>query len=988
MIIHSARTSKRNAADIAKTIFKENFSVQTGDAIFFDSSLSNVIALTGIVYRAPAVIELLKIREIANYIEESTKKNLSLLFQFENQTNGLKVLLGDVFNVSEANCPEDIKTKITAILSEISEWAGTLNSKGEHEIDLLYPQPGPHFNINLLMGNRTDYPYPLQTTPKSVVDKLGSGSFRAHADTQVLATRWDARPEENGSPANRQFYLMENNKKIFYSADPNHENILSAKCVHGKNHTRITYKTHCGLTITRLIFILPQYKGLPLATEVQRIEIINNSSSARNLRLVYTGMFGHSRPMAQWEDVIYSTIIMQSRIVQSEDGSILALSPDYYPEFAKVDQRFHSIIVHNNNKTSYANEFCMNYNEFVGSGTLQEPNSLHRLSNNLSRKGPGFFALATEFNIDKYSNCLVDNFTGLVSDKASASYDPEKSFVSEVQALVNKFSNAAEVENAFNYNASFLQQYSDFLNVETQNKLFNSYLNNNLPFQILYQTFVSRSFAQTQKGYRELGFREIQDLFASMYYFTAMGKSDLVKDLLTQWCSQIYEFGYANHNFFWEGKEPGGWSDDALWFIQALSRYISLTGDNDILNFEVLVAGTDKKRKIYDTIKAVIRYSAIISTGKHGLPLLDRADWNDCLRIDVDSLNGPSKEKLYKEQIAPNNDAIVPFESDYSESVMNAFLLKVALDKTMIFAEQANDVSYINELQTLTDTLVNNIQKHTWKDDYFCRVLINRPTKGGYTYLGAKGDGFSSDNNLDGVFFLNSFSWSILSDVASDDQIEKMLDVINDTLRTPHGFKLVSPSDLSPVTTESATEHYFPGDRENGGVFKHACMMATSAMFKAAKTVKNKDLAKRLSDTAYEIVDIVFPYRTLKSPFELCGNPRICTQYNNSDTGENIGPLLSGTSTWLLLTLMKAFGVEYTKDGIVIEPLLRTNESQLKYTINTGKSRYIVTVSKDEEFKRLLDAKYTLRLDGKEHSSNVIPIFDDNSSHTIEILFA
>ena len=243
MIIHSARTSKRNAADIAKTIFKENFSVQTGDAIFFDSSLSNVIALTGIVYRAPAVIELLKIREIANYIEESTKKNLSLLFQFDNQTNGLKVLLGDVFNVSEANCPEDIKTKITAILSEISEWAGTLNSKGEHEIDLLYPQPGPHFNINLLMGNRTDYPYPLQTTPKSVVDKLGSGSFRAHADTQVLATRWDARPEENGSPANRQFYLMENNKKIFYSADPNHENILSAKCVHGKNHTRITYKT-------------------------------------------------------------------------------------------------------------------------------------------------------------------------------------------------------------------------------------------------------------------------------------------------------------------------------------------------------------------------------------------------------------------------------------------------------------------------------------------------------------------------------------------------------------------------------------------------------------------------------------------------------------------------------------------------------------------------------------------------------------------------
>lgn len=988
MIIHSARTTTKNAFEAAKSIFREKFNAKTGDAIFCDSSFSDLIAVTGIVYKAPAVIELLKNREIADYIDELSKKKLSLLFQFDGQTNNLKVLSGNSSGVSEVNCPEDIKAKIITILSEIPEWAGILNDKGEHEIDLLYPQPGPHFNVNLLLGNRTDYPYPLQTTPKSVVDKFGGGSFRSHADTQVLATRWDTRPEENGFPANRQFYLMENNRKIFYSADPNHENFLSAKCIHGKNHTRIIYKTRCGLTVTRLIFVLPQYEGLPLATEVQRIEIKSNSGTSRNIRIVYTGMFGLSRPMAQWEDVIYSTVIMQSRVLQNDDGSIIAISPDYYPEFAKLDQRFHSLIVHNNGQTSFANEFCMNYNEFVGSGTLNDPNSLHKLSNRLSRKGPGFFALASEFNIDKDSSCIVDNFTGLVSDKANGSYDPEKSFLSEVQALIDRFSDAAEVENAFNYNLSFLQQYSDFLKVETENKIIGNYFNNNLPFQILYQTFVSRSFAQTQKGYREMGFREIQDLFASMYYFTAMGKSDLVKDLLTQWCSQIYQFGYANHNFFWVGKEPGGWSDDALWFIQALYRYISLSGDIDILNLEVSVAGTDKKRRIYDTVKAVIRYSAIISTGKHGLPLLDRADWNDTLRVDVDSIDGPTKERLYKEQIAPDTDAVVRFESDYSESVMNAFLLKLALDEAMVFAEQANDISYKNELKTLTDALVENIQKHAWKEDFFCRVLINRPTKGGNTYLGAKGDGFSSDPDIDGVFFLNSFSWSILSDVASDDQIEKMLDVINNTLKTPYGYKLVSPSDLSSVTSESATEHYFPGDRENGGVFKHACMMATSAMFKAAKTVKNKSLAKKLSDTAYEIVDIVFPFRTLNSPFEICGNPRICTQYNNSDTGENIGPLLSGTSTWLLLTLMEAFGIEYTKDGIVIEPVLRSDESQLKYSINTGKSRYKVTISKTKEFKRFLDTKYTLLLDGKEHSSNLIPIFDDNATHTIEISFA
>ena len=59
------------------------------------------------------------------------------------------------------------------------------------------------------------YGNPLQTTPKSVVDGLGRGSFRAHSATQVLATRWDMLQEENGFPANRQFYILEDGQQIF-----------------------------------------------------------------------------------------------------------------------------------------------------------------------------------------------------------------------------------------------------------------------------------------------------------------------------------------------------------------------------------------------------------------------------------------------------------------------------------------------------------------------------------------------------------------------------------------------------------------------------------------------------------------------------------------------------------------------------------------------------------------------------------------------------
>jgi len=110
-----------------------------------------------------------------------------------------------------------------------------------------------------------------------VVDRFGGGSFRSHAATQVLASRWDMRQEENGFPANRQFYLFEDNRQLFYSAEPGEASIVSAECRHSQNHTIITYVTDCGLEIVRTIFILPQMDGLPLATEVQRISIRNTS---------------------------------------------------------------------------------------------------------------------------------------------------------------------------------------------------------------------------------------------------------------------------------------------------------------------------------------------------------------------------------------------------------------------------------------------------------------------------------------------------------------------------------------------------------------------------------------------------------------------------------------------------------------------------------------------------------------------------------------
>lgn len=386
-------------------------------------------------------------------------------------------------------------------------------------------------------------------------------------------------------------------------------------------------------------------------------------------------------------------------------------------------------------------------------------------------------------------------------------------------------------------------------------------------------------------------------------------------------------------------------------------------------------------------MKAIIDYSAKISIGKHNMPLLDHSDWNDCLQLDPGTINGIEKERTYKEQVQKSGKYGEPLDSNYSESVMNAFLLKYAVDAAEKMADKLGDIPYSQDLAKLSSSLNNDIQKHAWKEDFFARVLFNREMLDNLQYLGAKGDKLSLTEALDGTYFLNSFNWSVLCNSATEEQIAIMLDTIDKALKTPFGLKLCSPVNFGKISKNVSSAEYFLGDRENGAVFKHANMMATAAMFKAAKEVNNEDLAKRLTALAYWTIDKTLPYHTIENPYVICGNPRLCTQYNNSETGENIGPELSGTSTWLTLTLMNAFGINFTHKGIELNPILKPDQKELKLTLKISGTTYEINIFKPVGFYRVKDNAVEISMDGIKTESNIIPVIKDRKLHRINLKF-
>lgn len=164
-------------------------------------------------------------------------------------------------------------------------------------------------------------------------------------------------------------------------------------------------------------------------------------------------------------------------------------------------------------------------------------------------------------------------------------------------------------------------------------------------------------------------------------------------------------------------------------------------------------------------------------------------------------------------------------------------------------------------------------------------------------------------------------------------------------------------------------------------------MMAAAAMFKGAKEVADTELAAELGRFGYWLLDRILPFKTMADPFAVCGNPRFCTQYNNSETGENIGPMLSGTSTWLTLSLMEALGIEYTAQGIALNPILREEQTELAYTLKLGGSSYRIRITKPEGFSRMQDGMANLTLDGRMLEAGLVPAADDGLDHEVELRF-
>jgi cellobiose phosphorylase len=361
-----------------------------------------------------------------------------------------------------------------------------------------------------------------------------------------------------------------------------------------------------------------------------------------------------------------------------------------------------------------------------------------------------------------------------------------------------------------------------------------------------------------------------------------------------------------------------GFNDDPLWLISGVGAYLRETGDSSILDEPVPydnAAGTETP--LYEHLQRSLRYT-LERLGPHGLPLIGRADWNDCL-----NLNCFSETPGEPFQTTENRDG------GAAESVFIAGLFVVAAKELAGIAETRGLVEEAETYRTAAEKMTGTIAEHGWDGAWFRRA---------YDYFG---NPVGSSENIEGQIFIEPQGMCILGGVGVEDGTAiRALDSVRERLATEHGIVLQQPAYSGYHVELGEISSYPPGYKENAGIFCH-----TNPWLMIAEAMVGR------GDDAYHYYKLLNPSaREAISEIHRCEPyvyPQMIAGKDAPTHGEAKNSWLTGTAAWNFVAISQwILGIRPEFDALMIDPVLPDSWEGFTATRRFRGARYEITVRK------------------------------------------
>ncbi len=463
-----------------------------------------------------------------------------------------------------------------------------------------------------------------------------------------------------------------------------------------------------------------------------------------------------------------------------------------------------------------------------------------------------------------------------------------------------------------------------------------------------YQSMVTFNMSRSASGFesgigRGMGFRDSnQDLLGFVHMVPARARQRILDIAATQ-----LPTGGAYHQYQPMTKRGNndigsGFNDDPLWLITGVAAYLKETGDLGILDEPVPYDNVEESATpLYEHLQRSLRYT-LDRLGPHGLPLIGRADWNDCL-----NLNCFSETPGESFQITENK------EGGVAESVFIAGLFTLAARELAGIAELAGRPEEARGYQAAAEKMAGTITEHGWDGNWFRRA---------YDY---HGNLVGSSENEEGQIFIEPQGMCVLGGVGRDDGLAvKALASVRDRLASEHGIVLQQPAYSRYYVELGEISSYPPGYKENAGIFCHTNPWVMIAEAIVGNGDQAFDYYRRINPSARE--DISELHRSEPYVYaQMIAGPDAPT------FGEAKNSWLTGTAAWNYVAITQwILGIRPDFGGLRVDPVLPADWRGFTATRKYRGVTYEISVRKPAGVKGRVRQ---LTVDGRPVDGTLLP---------------
>lgn len=526
----------------------------------------------------------------------------------------------------------------------------------------------------------------------------------------------------------------------------------------------------------------------------------------------------------------------------------------------------------------------------------------------------------------------------------------------KAEAMIEKFATVEAVDLAF----AELKEYWDGLlskyNVKTPQEKVDRMVNIWNQYQCMVTFNLSRSASYFESGIgRGMGFRDSnQDLLGFVHQIP-----DRARERIIDLASTQLPDGGAYHQYqplTKKGNDEigGNFNDDPLWLILAVVSYIKETGDYGIINVSTPYDNKDElAAPLSDHLKRSFDH-VIKNLGPHGLPLIGRADWNDCL-----NLNCFSTESGESFQTVTSKDGKV------AESVMIAGMFAYIGEEYAILMKKTGNQSEHDRAMAEVEKMRETIMRDGYDGEWFLRA---------YDDFGRK---VGSRECEEGKIFIESQGFCILGKCGlTDGKALSALDAVGERLGSKYGLVLNNPAFTKYYVEYGEISTYPAGYKENAGVFCH-----NNAWIMCAEAFMGR------GDRAFDYYTRIAPAYTEEYSEIHRLEPYVYAQMVAGKDAKRFGEAknswLTGTASWNFIAISQyILGVKPEYDGLMIDPAIPAGWDGYELTRQFRGDVFRVKVMNPDH---VCKGVAKMMVDGSEVAGNVIPVFGDGKEHRVEV---